>query len=121
MLSPRARWTIGRQSPCQVLVLSVQSSVAHGWLVAGYGAACDGATYLVKLRRAAPPANSRRASRSTPAAVVRSLIPTTTAPLPTTRMSPPSVVMHKGKLQRSWPQLPSDILGCALPRRWFTA
>ena len=44
------------------------------------------------IRVTSPPANSRRASRSTPAAVVRSLIPTSTAPLPTTRMSPPSVV-----------------------------
>ncbi|KZV69781.1 hypothetical protein PENSPDRAFT_652058 [Peniophora sp. CONT] len=26
-------------------------------------------------------------------------------------MSSPSVVMHKGKLQRSWPQLPPDIIG----------
>ena len=44
------------------------------------------------MRSTSPPANSCRASRSTPAAVVRSLIPTSTAPPPSTRMSPPSVV-----------------------------
>ena len=44
------------------------------------------------MRVTSPPANSCRARRSTPAAVVRSLIPTSTAPRPMTRMSPPSVV-----------------------------
>ncbi len=46
------------------------------------------ATILVAL----PARNSRLASRSTPWGVVRSLMPTSTAPRPRTRMSPPSVV-----------------------------
>ncbi len=48
----------------------------------------DRATILLAL----PASKSRRASRSTPWGVVRSLIPTSTAPRPRTRMSPPSVV-----------------------------
>ncbi len=48
----------------------------------------DRATILVAL----PASNSRVASRSTPWGVVRSLMPTRTAPRPRTRMSPPSVV-----------------------------
>ena len=44
------------------------------------------------IRCAEPLANRRFASRSMPWAVVRSLIPTSTAPWPRTWMSPPSVV-----------------------------
>ncbi len=44
------------------------------------------------IRSTSPPANSRRASRSTPAGTVRSLIPIRRAPSPSTSMSPPSVV-----------------------------
>ena len=44
------------------------------------------------IRSTSPPANSRRASRSTPAGTVRSLIPISSAPPPRTSMSPPSVV-----------------------------
>ena len=44
------------------------------------------------MRSAAPWANSSLASRSMPCAVVRSLMPISTAPCPSTRMSPPSVV-----------------------------
>ena len=58
------------------------------------------------IRSTSPPANSRRASRSTPAAVVRSLIPISTAPPPSTSMSPPSVVATP-------PPRPSD--QCAKP------
>ena len=46
------------------------------------------ATIFVAL----PASKRRRASRSTPWGVVRSLMPTRTAPRPSTRMSPPSVV-----------------------------
>jgi hypothetical protein len=44
------------------------------------------------MRCADPWANRRFASRSIPWGVVRSLIPTSTAPWPRTWMSPPSVV-----------------------------
>lgn len=42
--------------------------------------------------RAEPAANMPRASISTACGVVRSLIPMSTAPLPMTRTSPPSIV-----------------------------
>ena len=47
---------------------------------------------MATRQRAAPAANSRWASTSTACGVVRSLIPTSTAPSPMTRTSPPSMV-----------------------------
>jgi hypothetical protein len=44
------------------------------------------------MRSILPPANNRLASRSTPCGVVRSLIPTSTEPRPSTSTSPPSMV-----------------------------
>lgn len=60
---------------------------------------------------------TRRAFRDL---TISSFSPTSSKDALIQQMSSPSVVMHKGKLQRSWPQLPPDIIGCALPRRWLT-
>ena len=64
-------------------------------------------------QRAAPAENSRCASISSAIGVVRSLIPASTAPLPMTRMSPPSMVA--GAASSPWYQTskpPLANIGC---------
>ena len=58
---------------------------------------------MATRQRAAPAANSRCAINSTACGVVRSLIPTSTASLPMTRMSPPSMVA--GAASPPWYQI----------------